>query len=487
MFFKIRHLFLLGCCFLLFSFSAFASPTPDLWSQHVTGSGFRFTMDDTDLGFGTLKLGLTSRYSSTFSDTNNQQFYQYLRAYLSDIEVGGGTVRVNLNLRGATTIEGYNANPYSVYSPNITDSRFMKRDEEWDLRIYDASVVLDNVIPYSVISAGRIRINHLSSWRIDGGEIVVGNNNINGYLFGGIPASYYQWVDQKAYGGGLNTAFLDNTLRLRGEVVYFDIAEEEEFESTLYWNVRGDCNFRLPNLIDSNLYGIIGQVEKVTVWEVGLFGDILLSNTTFNGWLRGQYERNDKYVSPTVSEFEYVIGPQSEYLEAGGDLYQFLGGYFGLGAGVSGRMNYNQWYGDRDYTRVHGNFDVFGLISGNYLSIRADYYFVPEWGLHDEQQQLFIGGRMSQDIGERAAFWVGAGVTSYQFNRNNFVRHPFPQYDDSRINDNVYTAYVGARANLTNNIMIQADYMYEMSNVIKSMYDKNAESHYVQLWLNIGY
>jgi hypothetical protein len=473
--------------FSFFSISVFASSTPDSWSQHQTGSGFRFTMDDTDVGFGNLKLGLTSRYSGFYSDTTNSQFYQYVRGYLSDVEVLGGTMRVNLNIRGAASIDGYHSNPYGSYSPNITDSQFMARDEQWDLRIYDASVILDNVVPYSTISAGRVRINHLSSWRIDGGEILAGSESINGYVFYGFPASYYQWINQTALGGGINTALMSNRLRVRGEVVYFDVSDKE-FVNTLTWQVRADYNLRLPDTVDANIYALIRQIENAILYEMGVFGDTLNTNTTFNAWVKGQYDYNEDYVSPTVSEFEYVIGAQSEYIEAGVDIYQFIGAYFGAGLGISGRMNYNEWYGDRDYTRVNGNFDMFGIISGNYISITADYYYVPEWGINDEQQRLFIGGRMTQDINKDVALWFGAGMTNHQYNTNSFTSNPaVSMYDDSRVNDNVYTAYVGSRYSITDSVMVQADYMYEMSNVIKSEHDRNANSHYVQLWLNVGF
>lgn len=479
-------------CLSILPLSAFAQTgnytTPDSWAQHQTGNGFKFTMDSTDVGIGNLKIGLTSRYTAMSADSTDQYFYQYIRAYLSDVKLGSGTMKISANVRGATDIDGYSSNldKYRFY-PTLTDSQLINHDEDWDFRIYDANVVLDNVIDNTIISAGRIRINHLSDWKVDGGELLVGNNMINAYAFYGVPVSYYDWLNEQTFGGGINTSFFNDTLQFRGEVVYF--ADDSEMDAdTLTWKVRGDYNLAVSDILDTNVYGDIGMIEKAMIYEVGVFGDILKTGTTFNAWLKGQYDRNDDNISAAVSDYEYVIGTESEYVSGGLNLYQGLGNYFAVGVGVEHRYNFDEWYGDRDYTRVNGNVDFFNVIPNNYISITADYYIVPSYNQQDEEQKLFFGGRITQNVTNAIAVWAGAGFTNYQYNSHPVDLIPSPvAFEDDKEDNNVYTAYIGGRWSITDNIMVQADYMYEMSDVINSMDSKNDEIHYAQLWLNVGF
>lgn len=489
-----RSIAFFALCLTLFPLSVLAQSdnyiTPDSWSQHQTVNGFKFTMDSTDVGIGNLKVGLTSRYTGRFSDLSDQYFYQYLRAYLSDVKIGNGYLRVAANVRAATDMNGYDKDirKYRFY-PTMLDAQLMNNDEAtWDFRIYDASVVLDNVINYTKISGGRIRIDHLSDWKIDGGEILAGTNSINGYVFYGIPVSYYEWLSEQTVGGGINTSFLKDALKVRGEVVYFmdDSADDAD---TLTWKLRADYNFMMNDLLDANFYGNVGMVEKALIYEAGVFGDIMSSHTSLNLWFKGQSNKNEDPISPIVSDYDYVIGTESEYFQYGINAFQGLGKYFALGLGFEQRFNSDEWYGDRNYSRFMGNVDFFGVIPNNYISVTADYYIVPKYLHQDTEAKLFFGGRITQNVIQSVALWAGAGFTNYKYNSHpiNLVNPTPVNFDDEKESNDVYTVYVGGRWDIIENVMLQADYMYEKSDVIGSVDPKNDEIHYAQLWLNVRF
>jgi hypothetical protein len=260
------------------------------------------------------------------------------------------------------------------------------------------------------------------------------------------------------------------------------------------WQVRGDYNLTLADIADTNLYGLVGMVEKAVKYEVGIFGNINKTNTAFDLWLKGQANKNDNYVSPSVSSFDFIIGTESEHIEAGANIWQQLGGYLAIGLGITGRVNTDEDYGNRDFTEFMANIDVFNVIPNNYFSITTNYFLMPASGSLSEEQRLFFGGMMTQTISDAVAVWLGAGLSNHQYSasaiRPVVVESPVPSpaYNFNRLYDNnVYNFYLGARANITNNIMIQADYVYEMSDVLKAMNSKYDQNHYAQLWLNIGF
>lgn len=501
---KYRILVLLICMSLLSATAAFALSegyqTPDSWGEHQTLNGTKFTMDGMTVGTGTLKLGLTSRYTNRMADEGQQYFYQYLRAYLSDFEIGKGTMRIALNARAATDIDGQNKNLHAYhFAPTIMDTLLPWHENDWDLRLYDGNVVLDKVIPYTKLTAGRFRVDYLTEHKVDGGELLVGTDKYNVYGYYGLPVSYYDpGLNTNIAGGGANVFLLDDKLKIRAEVAAY-MGDDKDNDTpngtdTMTWKARADYAYTLSDIANFAPYGEIGAVEKAFMFEVGVNGDVLKSGTTYNLWLKGKSGENDEIINPIASDYEYVLGPQSDYTSFGLNLYQGLFKYFAVGAGYEMRFNAEETFYDRSYNRVTANLDFFNMIPDNYISVYVDYYMLPsvnKAGLRESSKMLF-GGRITQDIMKVASVWLGATMLTYEDQDHPMLVTPLIGYDDKAWKENVTTMYLGGLWNITERLKITADYNYEVSNIIKKFdKDNGIDTHndtiqYVELWLNIA-
>ena len=127
-----------------------------------------------------------------FGEDEDWSIYQYARLRLSDAKLGQGTVNLNLNMRGAydslpsiggSTMDGISASAQGSSYNEFYDGLYVSRkyDEytrlsgkyDGNFRIYQANVEFKKVVPYTDISAGRIYLNNLDMYKIDGGSIRV--------------------------------------------------------------------------------------------------------------------------------------------------------------------------------------------------------------------------------------------------------------------------------------------------------------------------
>ncbi len=496
---------LLICVSLVFASSAFAQTgddynTPDSWSKHQTVSGTKFTMDGMSVGTGTLKLGLTSRYTGRFSDFSDQMFYQYLRGYLSDFELGNGTMRVALNLRAAKDLDGVVTEEEWKYhfAPTVMDSQADYDSNYWDFRLYDANVVLDNVINYTKFTAGRFRIDYLTESKIDGAEVFFGNENYSGYIYYGLPVSYYEHLNSQVVGGGANAHLFNDLIIIRGEVAQYMGGDDNDSwptgVDTLVWKLRADANLAFDNIAVLNPYGEIGMVQDAVLLEAGMFGNIVPTGTSFNIWVGGQVDNNTDPVNPVVSDYVYLKDTDTEYTQFGLNLYQGLAQYFVVGAGFETRVNTKESYANRDYIRIMGNIDFFGMIPNNYISLTVDYYDVQSYKAQDAEQKLFFGGRVTQNVTPAIAAWLGANMMSLKYNAHPINLHYLGSattqpagFVDEKEDNNVYTVYVGGQWQINDMFSILGDYTYEMSDVIGAVDSDNENIHYAELWLNVAF
>jgi hypothetical protein len=156
----------------------------------VNANGIKASLNGLSFGdTGILKIGLTTRAAFKFGEDEDWSIYQYARLRLSETKLGQGTVNVNLNIRGAydslpdiggSTMDGqsssYSGNSYNQFYDGLYTSR--KYDEytrlngkyDGNFRIYQANVEFKGVVPYTDITAGRIYLNNLDMYKIDGGS-----------------------------------------------------------------------------------------------------------------------------------------------------------------------------------------------------------------------------------------------------------------------------------------------------------------------------
>ncbi|MCI6475678.1 MAG: hypothetical protein MSA07_08300, partial [Mucispirillum sp.] len=234
-------------CLLAFVLPAYAYVgdayvTPDTWSRHVNANGIKASLNGLDFGdAGILKIGLTTRATMKFGEDTDWSIYQYARLRLSDAKLGQGTVNVNLNMRGAydslpgvggSTMDGISASMQGSSYNQFYDGLYVSRkyDEytrlngkyDGNFRIYQANVEFKKVVPYTDITAGRLYLNNLDMYKIDGGSIRVdASDYFKIDVYGGLPVSYYSNMKTSVVGGIIEIPIEISGTKIRAEYDYF--------------------------------------------------------------------------------------------------------------------------------------------------------------------------------------------------------------------------------------------------------------------------
>ena len=481
--------------------------TPDSWSKHVNANGIKASLNGLNFGeAGILKIGLTTRATMKFGEDEDWSIYQYVRLRLSDAKLGQGLVNVNINMRGAydshpsiggSTMDGISSSQegssYSQFYDGLYTSR--KYDEytrlngkyDGNFRIYQANVEFKKVVPYTDISAGRIYLNNLDMYKIDGGSLHFDTSDYFKLdVYGGLPVSYYSNLKTSLAGASIEIPVAVSGTKIRAEYNYFMHEDGGDF-NTHVAKGRIDQNLNFPDIISSNIYlegAIIGQAM---LYEAGLDANIDKSRTGISAYIAGQYDKNTGDINPYVSMYEDMLGGSSEYVMGGIMLTQGITDYVILGAGWETRFNFSESYGDRDYQRVFGNIDLVGLIhKNNYLSLIVDWYDVAEYKRQDSNSKVMGGFRMTQVFTDRIEAWAGVNVQNYQY-RNSPVKS-YPQYGEEMLNlternENTTMAYIGAMYRPVDWCVLQVDYSYEYADLFKSA-DFQPDIHTVSIWAN---
>ena len=481
--------------------------TPDSWSKHVNANGIKASLNGLNFGeAGILKIGLTTRATMKFGEDEDWSIYQYARLRLSDAKLGQGLVNVNINMRGAydshpsiggSTMDGisssHEGSSYSQFYDGLYTSR--KYDEytrlngkyDGNFRIYQANVEFKKVVPYTDISAGRIYLNNLDMYKIDGGSLHFDTSDYFKLdVYGGLPVSYYSNLKTSLVGASIEIPVAVSGTKIRAEYNYFMHEEGGDF-NTHVAKGRIDQNLNFPDIISSNIYlegAIIGQAM---LYEAGIDANIDKSRTGISAYIAGQYDKNTGDINPYVSMYEDMLGGSSEYVMGGIMLTQGITDYVILGAGWETRFNFSESYGDRDYQRVFGNIDLVGLIhKNNYLSLIVDWYDVAEYKRQDSNSKVMGGFRMTQVFTDRIEAWAGVNVQNYQY-RNSPVKS-YPQYGEEMLNlternENTTMAYIGAMYRPVDWCVLQVDYSYEYADLFKSA-DFQPDIHTVSIWAN---
>lgn len=498
---------LLSIVYPAYSYVGESYVTPDSWSRHVNANGIKASLNGLNFGdSGILKIGLTTRATMKFGEDEDWSIYQYARLRLSDAKLGQGVVNVNLNIRGAydshpsiggSTMDGIPASQqdssYNQFYDGLYTSR--KYDEytrlngkyDGNFRIYQGNVEFKKVVPYTDISAGRIYLNNLDMYKIDGGSFHFDTSDYFKLdIYGGLPVSYYSNLKTSLVGASVEVPIAVSGTKIRAEYNYFIHEDGGDF-NTHVAKGRIDQTLNFPNIISSNIYLEGSIVGKAMLYEAGFDANIDKSRTGISAYIAGQYDKNSGDINPYISMYEDMLGGSSEYVMGGIMLTQGITDYVILGAGWETRFNFSESYGDRDYQRVFGNIDLVGLIhKNNYLSLIVDWYDVAEYKRQDSNSKVMGGFRMTQVFTDRIEAWLGVNVQNYQY-RNSPVKS-YPQYGETAVNlsernENTTMAYIGAMYRPVDWCVLQLDYSYEYADLFKSA-DLQPDIHTVSIWAN---
>ena len=454
--------------------------TPDSWSQHYTPSGIRASAKGIPVKDGELRLGLTARnHTLFFNDSNKNNAYVNFRGFLTGVSLGDGSVDVNLNMRAATnTSAGVKNDRYDVLYNSVDASL---EDNDWDARLYQGNIVFNDVIKYTTLSLGRIYTEHLNEIQLDGGDLITGTDKYKVFIAYGKPVSVYETSETEYLTGGFDISPNDD-FRLRGEISQFDDSSSRNADTTL-WKLRADFDYAF-DLLEGGIYSEGGQQEDAWNYELGTYGNTS-TGLDFNIWIRGQYDTAGEEINPFISDYEYVLGARSEYIQAGFDLQQGINRHVAVGVGFDTQNNFDTFYGDRDYYRYHTNLMLQDLIPNNYIVLTAEYWDILSDGDYKGNKKLFIGGKVSQVISEKAEAWAGLSLMDYRYYLKQFDILPSRAEANRRMDNKVYVAYVGGFYELMENLTLQSDISYEHSGVMDEV-DSEYKSN-VSMFLSANY
>jgi len=453
------------------AFEDFRYVTPDSWSMHASPGQFKEMYRGLPMGKTKLNLSLTSRYRLQTNDyTSDQNFYQYLRANTTPVEIGQGTISTTLFSRFADDIDGDSnrdwGDSYYYYYEDSLDREL--EDNDWAPRVYQAKFEMNKVIPSTDVTGGRFYLDHLNTFQMDGGDFTANlGNKLDIYGFAGRPVSYYIDTDNDFfYGGGLNFQ-ATNTTNISAEYIKLDVEEldDDYTKARLEQSVPyGNIAFEYTNLNSASEYLLVGNFE---VPQTGTMVGIEYKT------LRDEVDTYNSYV---VNPLTYTLLPENKYDLLDFSVYQGLGDHFVFGGGYEVRTvddSDNEDFGNRNYDRYYGNLDIIGIPTYNtYVSFKVDYWDVEKNQDVSSNEKVQYGIEISQKVNNSVDVWLGTDFNKYEYD-----------YINDQRKDSVRMYYVGGQWEPNNIFSFLVDFSYEDS----EMYDtSDLEKIYtVEAWANI--
>ena len=469
--------------------------TPDSWNRHITSNGIKSSMNGISFGdTGLLKIGLTTRAKLRFSDETDFPIYQYARLRLSGVQAGEGEFILNLNMRGAyddsppigdRTYHRFYSGLYASRSYNEYTRSVKSLDG--DFRIYQGNIELKNVIPITDISLGRIYLQQIDGYKIDGANIkITPSDYFNIGVYYGLPVSYYSDLETQVVGTNIEIPVESSGTSIKLAYSYFMSMNGGGNPDTQVARARLDQSLNFTP-ISASFYAEGDLIGEAFVYEIGFDADIHASKTGISAYINGQATHNPNPINTYVSLYEGMLS-SSEYVMGGVKLTQGIKDFLLIGIGYEGRFNFTTAYGDRDYQRVFGNIDLVGLIhKNNYLSFIVDYYNVAALGHQNESEKVLGGFRMTQVFTDKLEAWLGINVQNFQY-RNSPIKMSgmnlgFDEINQRRMNENTTLAYIGAMYKPVEWCALQLDYTFEYADLFKNA-DLQPDIHTVEMWVN---
>lgn len=456
------------------AFESKGSNTPDAWSQHITPGKFEKSYTGIGLSSDTsLYLTLTSRYRLRTNDSaDDQDFYQYLRFHTDEIDVGEGTVRFSAFSRFADDIDGSDSKQWGgsyYYSQrDILDTELDYN--EWAPRLYYGYAEISGVIKNTDINLGRFYLSHQNTFQLDGADVAVKvTDKVDVYAFAGKPVSYYYDLDgDRVYGGGVTVSPADG-LKIGAEYSYLDV---EDIEND-YTIVRVDKTFRNGTL--SVCYDALESAETLNVdaaYEIESTGTIV---TAEYETLLDETDSDSSYV---VNPLTYALLPEKKYNKYSLSVYQAMGSYVAfslayLQKSVDGEGDFD----NRDYSRIKGMVDIFGLPDENtYISVGGEYWNIDKTDDSDDNSRLQYSLQISQKISETVDAWLGSSFSRYEYD-----------YDTDTRKDSVRSYYVGAQYQPSDLMSFLADITMEDTDFYDDVSSDLNKNYTASLWVNLAF
>jgi len=457
-----------------YAFESKGSNTPDTWSQHVTPGKFEKGYTGIGLSSDTkLYLTLTSRYRLRVNDSaDDQDFYQYLRFHTDEVKVGEGTVRFAAFSRFADDIDGSNSkewdDSYYYSQRDILDTELGYSD--WAPRLYYGYATLDGVIKNTEINLGRFYLLHQNTFQLDGADATVKvNDKVDVYAFGGKPVSYYYDIDgDRVYGGGITVNPTD-TLKIGGEYTYLDVTDIEDD----YTKVRIDKIFSSGAVAIS--YDALNSAETLNLdgsYEIVATGTIITAEFET---LMDEMDYDNTYV---VNPLTYALLPEKKYNKYNLSVYQAIGSHFAAGLGyLQKSVDGDGDFDNRDYSRIKGNIDIFGIPGENtYISIGAEYWNIDETEDTDDNSRLQYFIQISQKVSETVDAWLGSEFSRYEYD-----------YDTDTRKDSVRSYYIGAQYQPSDLMSFLADFSIEDTDFYDDLSSDLDRNYTASLWANLAF
>jgi hypothetical protein len=448
--------------------------TPDNWSQHITPGKFEKSYTGIGLTEDTsLYLTLTSRYRLRANDNaDDQDFYQYLRLSTDEVDFGNGTLRFTAFSRFADDIDGNSSKQWSekyFYSQrDILDAESDNND--WAPRLYYGYAAINGVIPNTDINIGRFYLSHQNTFQLDGADAAVDlNDSITVYAFGGKPVSYYYDIgSSRVYGGGVNITPVDS-LKIGAEYTFLDVENIEDD----YTKLRIDKYFSNGNIAVS--YDVLDSADTLNIdmnYEIASSGTIITAGYES---LLDEMDYDNTYV---VNPLTYALLPEKKYKKYNLSLYQAIGSHLAacityLNKSVDGNGNFD----NRDYSRIQGKVDVFGLPHKNtYVSIGVEYWNIDKTENTDDNSRLQYSFQLSQKTGENTEVWLGSSFSRYEYD-----------YDTDKRKDSVRSYYLGGQYQPSDLISFLADISIEDTDFYDDLTDDMDRNYTAELWANLAF
>jgi hypothetical protein len=457
-----------------YSFEDDSYNTPDNWSQHITAgrviqstTGVGLT-DDTNL-YTTLTTRLRLK-SNEYADDSD--VFQYVRMHTDPAALGQGTIKLSIYGRIADDLDGDSdkewGNNYYYAQRDILDAE--TGSDTLSGRLYQGNVLFDNVIKNTSLKLGRLYLDHLNTFQIDGGDAAVNIKDVAGlYAFGGQPVSYYYDLDDASVYGAGGFVKLGEDTRLQAEFTKIDTGDfEDDYTKARLVQLipGGSVILGFERLNDSNTYSAdidysIAATGTIVTLGYKTLSDDLTSDKT--------------YVTNPIT---YALMDQSRYNRYKASVYQpflkyFVAGFSYEAKDVSGEENFD----NRDFKKYGFKFDINGLITEDtYISITVDKWDVEENSEAQDNNSLMYGFQLSQKLSEEMDAYLGTSFSKYEYDYLTDTRK-----------DSVRSYYVGCEYQATETFGLIIDFSREDTDFYDDVDNDLSTSYVTEIWANLAF
>jgi len=179
-----------------------------------------------------------------------------------------------------------------------------------------------------------------------------------------------------------------------------------------------------------------------------------------------------------VNPLTYALLPEKKYNKYNLSVYQAIGSHFAAGLGyLQKSVDGDGDFDNRDYSRIKGNIDIFGIPGENtYISIGAEYWNIDETEDTDDNSRLQYFIQISQKVSETVDAWLGSEFSRYEYD-----------YDTDTRKDSVRSYYIGAQYQPSDLMSFLADFSIEDTDFYDDLSSDLDRNYTASLWANLAF